>query len=456
MPKSSTPSRQPRAGPSSTSSRKLPGCGSAWSSPVRAGLVEEEARQQLARAVAHLRGALRDHLRQRHAVHPLRDQHLVRAVHHVGHHHVRVVGELDRVRVLGLRLQLVVQLLRDPVAQLGDQRLDVHAGNERPEQPGHPAELVEVRQQGVPGAGVLDLHRDLAAVVPHGPVHLPDRGGRRRAVVELGEELAPVLAEALGQYGVHGAGGHRRRRVLKLGEGGTVGARDLLGQGGLEDRQGLPELHGAALQLAEDLEELFGRPLLQLGGDLFRGAPAEPLAQSQRRPPGESQWERRQLGGTGHRFARKIRHAPPLSDRSRRHCPPPLPDHGTGGVTNLMRRRSPRHPRCARRTRTCGPPAPAVPPSSAGRDPSRRVRRSSAAARRRRRPARSAAASPATVVARAMSQAGTPPRPDRNCASTLGQAASASAIRSPRHPAHPVLPGTTRGPTTPRPSSTPV
>ncbi len=277
----------------------------------RAG--EEEAGQKLAGPVALLLGAVRDDLGQRDAVDPLGHQHLLALVHHRRDDHVRVVRELLRVGALRLGLQPVVQLLRDAVPQLRDQRLDVHARDERTQQPGEPAQLAEVGEQGLTRARVLHLDRHLTAVVPHRPVHLADRGSGGRLVLELLEEVAPVRPEPLLEHAVHGAGGHRRGGLLELGQGRAVGAGDLLRQRRLEDGQCLPELHRAALELAEHLEELLRRALLQLAADDLRGLAHDPLAQPPGRPAGEAERERGELGGTGDRLPGKIRHAPSRS-----------------------------------------------------------------------------------------------------------------------------------------------
>jgi hypothetical protein len=78
---------------------------------------------------------------------------------------------------------------------------------------------------------------------------------------------------------VHGRRGQRRRRLLQLGQRGAVRRRHVLGQAGLEDRQRLAELHGAALELAEHLEQLLGGARLQLRGDELGGAAAQALAE---------------------------------------------------------------------------------------------------------------------------------------------------------------------------------
>ena len=150
--------------------------------------------------------------------------------------------------------------------------------------PGHPGDLVEVADQRLAGPRVLDLDRDLAAVVPHRPVHLADRGGRGRGVVE-GRELAAASAgpSSSAQHLVHGRGRHRRRGVLQLGQRRAVRAGQLLGQRRLEDRHGLAELHGPALELAEHLEELLGGAGLDLGGDQLGRAGRRPACRGRGR-----------------------------------------------------------------------------------------------------------------------------------------------------------------------------
>src|SRR6185503_19747054 len=53
--------------------------------------------------------------------------------------------------------------------------------------------------------------------------------------------------------------------LLQLRQGRAVGAGDLLRERRLEDGQGLAELHGAALELPEHLEQLVGGALLPCG-----------------------------------------------------------------------------------------------------------------------------------------------------------------------------------------------
>ena len=175
-----------RGGPSGGgSSRKLPGCGSACSRPVRAG---PEKRKRASSWPA----------RSRCSVVPsaITSDSGIPSIHSVtstcsdwcttsGTTTSGSSANSAACSCWASGLQLVVQLLGHPVAQLRDQRLDVHAGDQRAQQPGEAAQLGEVGQQRLAGARVLHLHRDVAPVVPHGPVHLPDRGGGGRLVLEL-------------------------------------------------------------------------------------------------------------------------------------------------------------------------------------------------------------------------------------------------------------------------------
>ncbi len=176
------------------------------------------------------------------------------------------------------------------------------------EQPGNPAELGEVAEQGVAGARVLDLHRDRAAVVPDGPVDLADRRGRGGLVVELGELVAPVRAQVLGQHPLHGAGWQRWRGFLEPGQRRPVRPGELRRQRGLEDGKRLAELHGAALELPQDPEDLLGRALLDLGRDQFGGASADALSEPKRGPAGQPNGEGRQFGGARESASGEIAH----------------------------------------------------------------------------------------------------------------------------------------------------
>jgi hypothetical protein len=154
----------------------------------------------------------------------------------------------------------------------------------------------------------LDLDRDLATVRPLGAVHLSDRGGSRGLVVEVVELATPPRPELLGEDLVHGAGRHRRGGVLELRERRAVGSRELLGEGRLEDRQRLAELHRTALELAEDAEQLVGGASLQLGCHRLGGLAAQALAETEGGAAGDAERQPGEPGGAGDGVARKIVH----------------------------------------------------------------------------------------------------------------------------------------------------
>ncbi len=133
------------------------------------------------------------------------------------------------------------------------------------------------------GARVLDLDRDLAAVVPHRAVHLPDAGGRGGRVVELAEPLGP----AGGRTARRASGGRRgsasaaRRAAASSATRGT-GPPARPARAASKHRQRLTELHRAALELAQHGEQLLGAALLDLAHHRLGRLAAEPLAEPER------------------------------------------------------------------------------------------------------------------------------------------------------------------------------
>ena len=279
--------------------------------PRRAG--EQEPGEQDARPVALFLAAVADDPGQRGAVHPLGEQHLAGGHHDLGHVDVRVAGVRGRKRALRAGLQGVVELLRDPVPQLVEQRLDIQPRHQQAEQPPGPAELGEVADQRASGTGVLDLHRDRPAVVPDRPVDLPDGRRGRGDVVEGNKAVPPGVAQLPGQDLVHGPGGQRGRGLLQPGQRGPVRPGELRRQRRLEDRQRLAQLHGAALELTQDPEDLVGGAPLDLLGHELGGPAADPFPDPQCRPARQADRQPGQLGGPGHRVARHIVHV--------EHCP---------------------------------------------------------------------------------------------------------------------------------------
>ena len=157
--------------------------------------------------------------------------------------------------------------------------------NSRPD----PGELREVADQGLPGAGILDLDGDRPAVTPDRLVHLPDGRGGGGRVVEGVERRPPVIPEVGGEHPVHRGGRQRRRGLLQLGQRRPVGAGQLGRQRRLEDRQRLAELHRPALELAEHPEDLVRGALLDLLSDDLRRLAPDPPGYPERGPAGEAE-----------------------------------------------------------------------------------------------------------------------------------------------------------------------
>ena len=360
---------------------------------------------------------------------------------------VGVAGVGRGERPLRVGLQPVVQLLDDPGLELGDQRLDVHAGEERGEQPGEPRPSwlrSAISAVAAPGYWILTAtsrpSRQVAAV------HLADAGRRGRLVVERWNALAPRPAELLGEHRVHGAHRHRRRRLLQLGQRLAVGAGDLLGQRGLEDRQRLAELHRPALELAQDGEELLGGALLQLGGDRSAGRPAEPLAEPEGGAPGRparaaAAAELAPCGVTGPSSVSVLLAAHDAPSRGRS----PASASRSAAACRLVQRAAPGAAVHARRRQTAGRARPSSSVASSGA--------------RRRRPGRrwveDLPGRPAPAGAAGGQQAGRPSTArrglGRGAAGRRAGARRGSASRRCRSAAAQAAgaPGTTSGPTTP-------
>ena len=108
-------------------------------------------------------------------------------------------------------------------------------------------------------ARVLDLDRDLAAVVQRRAVDLADRGGGDRLLVEVGEDLVERLLELGLDHLAHVVEAHLRRRVAQLAELALELLAVLLGhQADVEEREHLAELHRRALHRPQRGDDLLG------------------------------------------------------------------------------------------------------------------------------------------------------------------------------------------------------
>ena len=242
--------------------------------PGSARPVEEELEVELTDPVAHVLVGVADDLAERRPGEPLADDDVLGVQDDVGDRDVRVVSEGLREGPLVGRLEGVVELLVGGREQLVGHRLDVDAGHPGRRHPRQPGDLLQVGAKRPVGTGVLHLDRDLRAVGGDPAVDLTDRRGSDRRVLDV-DVLAPPGPEVAGEDLVDLDGRHRGSGVLQAHEHLAVGLDHLLGHRGLEDGEGLADLHRAALERAEHGEELLGGAALDLLGDDVGGRARE-------------------------------------------------------------------------------------------------------------------------------------------------------------------------------------
>ena len=159
---------------------------------------------------------------------------------------------LQAALVLGL--ELVVELVGDQLAHLGQERTRVEPGREAPQDRADEAEVAQVGLDRLGHAGVLDLDGDLRPVVRARAVDLAERRERERLLVEVGEQLADGRVELVLDDPAH-AIERDRRRARRQGAEGALGALALEG----EHREQLHELRARALHPPELGAELLGQ-----------------------------------------------------------------------------------------------------------------------------------------------------------------------------------------------------
>ena len=206
--------------------------------------------------------------------------------HHRGDVNVRVARVHLREGLGAVGLEPVVELL-------GEARADLLVGALRLQPPRRDgaehelegARVVEVGRDGEVDAGVLHLHRHLAAVVEAGPVHLADRRAREGDVGPLREEPLRRVAELLGDDAAdvlrrRGRGG----RAEHL-EGPLVGAVVLRGDDPVDVAGHLADLRREAAEVAEHLGGVPRRGVVAVAGEHRAGARPNPEAREPREAP---------------------------------------------------------------------------------------------------------------------------------------------------------------------------
>ena len=149
-------------------------------------------------------------------------------------------------------LALVIQFLAQPLADLG---MDLVGGDgavvalvEREEE----FQLLQIGFDRRAHIGILQLAGERGAVLGDGAMHLAQRGGARRFVLEALEALLPILAELARHAALDERPAHRRRVRLQRGELARVFLRQRVGDGG----EKLRHLHQRTFDAAERARQL--------------------------------------------------------------------------------------------------------------------------------------------------------------------------------------------------------
>ena len=174
---------------------------------------------------------------------------------------------LDTALVLGL--ELVVELLPDPLAHLHGERLRVEPRGEPLDERQQQHRVTQVRLDRLRDPGVLDLHGHVVAVEGRGAMDLADGCRSKRTLVEVAEHALERPAELLAHELLEVRERHRRDVVAERGEAALQLVLLVLGKAvELDHRDHLADLHRRAAHLPELVDELLHdrRGSLALGG----------------------------------------------------------------------------------------------------------------------------------------------------------------------------------------------
>lgn len=145
---------------------------------------------------------------------------------------------------------------------------DARRGGHEAQERGDEFGVGEIFADRAGDAGVLDLDRDVTAIVKGGAVHLADRGRCQRVVVEVRERTSPRAEFAL-QNVLDESRRHRRGGSLESGKRSLVWRKAAGAHGaGVHQGRQLTELHQRPLGVAEQL----GVPVGGLGVEAVDGA----------------------------------------------------------------------------------------------------------------------------------------------------------------------------------------
>ena len=155
-------------------------------------------------------------------------------------------AELDNVA----RLVHVVEFLAQSLLEFLVHRARVdllahHVMAERLQRPQQQLEILQILLDGILDARILNLHRDIDAVARDRTMHLAERRGGKRGLIEAPEDCLGPLANLLANLFRNSRVAHRRHARLRRAQHVERLARQQV----LANREHLDELHERAAKL---------------------------------------------------------------------------------------------------------------------------------------------------------------------------------------------------------------
>ena len=165
---------------------------------------------------------------------------------HVRYPHVGIAAEAPLEAALMLGLDVVVEFVGDPLADLGEHGARVEPWCEAPEDRADDGEAAQISLGGLGRPGVLHFDRDVIAVAGASAMHLAEGGKRERLLVEVGEQIPDAGVEVVLEHAFHATEGDGPGALGQRSE-----SQRLAGVVELEHRQELRQLRPCALEPAE-------------------------------------------------------------------------------------------------------------------------------------------------------------------------------------------------------------
>src|SRR5579872_5635671 len=142
------------------------------------------------------------------------------------------LGEHRAVETHMRSLALIIELLAQPVGDLGVNRLGRNRAVITLEQGQHQLELIEIGLHRRSHIGILQLACELYAIKSSRPMHLAQGGGARRLMLEMAETLLPIGTKLARHAPLHEGPAHGRSIGLQGGKLAGILLGERVGDGG--------------------------------------------------------------------------------------------------------------------------------------------------------------------------------------------------------------------------------